>query len=140
MENMRYSWMSAGCRSPRGWFASKDIAYADMRRSALDFAQECVMNDSPDEVSMHFSTEQIVAKIGQVERTWEIVEQVARVNYLGEEWLTIDEDEWDRDNEDWWLVTIIPDTDGTFADMWMDNNAGRIVLVRSNGQLLLRYF
>lgn len=148
MENiMKYSWMSAGCRSPRGWFATKEMAYTDMQSSALDYIkQECmqdIVGDAREEVSIRFADEQIVAKIGQMERSWEIVAEVAIVHYLGDDWETIDEEKhpaYDKESEDWWFVSIIPDEDGTFADLWMDNNLGRMVLIRPNGQMLLRYF
>lgn len=145
METMKYSWMSAGCRTTHGWFTTKERAYTDMQHSALDYIkQECmqdIMGDAREEVSIRFADEQIVAKMGQVERTWEIVAEVAIVHYLGEDWDTIDETDhvFDRSNEDWWFVTIIPEGD-SFADMWMDNNAGRIVLIRPDGQMLLRHF
>lgn len=145
---MKYSWeafSNDGGFEDKGkvWFNTKREAYDDMRANALekmkwnteweDFGGDC--NSIGYEVS--FSQNRIIHKSYAGKYTYEIVEKEDKVIFLGREWEIIDE--FTKDEEIWWFVTIIPDGDA-FAEMWMNNGDGCIIMLRPNGQILYRYF
>ena len=140
---MKYSWKSADGLTPNKFFRTHDLAYADMKSNALELVERESAEHERAIIGIDFGTGRITVTIGLAFYVYEIVAKVAKVAYLGETWNVIEEfdiEEFDRDNEDWWFVSIIPDENGKFAGLWMDNNAGRMALLRPNGQILQRYF